>query len=65
LLLATAADIEALKAEKIGSKLLQEIVQELTLKIGEKIDVSEDFLKELYQVKVRLVLMFTVESLVF
>jgi elongation factor Ts len=39
LLTSSAADIEALKAEKLGSLTVQEKVQELTLKIGEKIDV--------------------------
>ncbi len=34
-----ATDVEALKAESLGSSTLQETVQELTLKIGEKLDV--------------------------
>lgn len=34
-----ASDIAALKEEKMGDRTLQEHVQELTLKIGEKIDV--------------------------
>lgn len=34
-----ASDVEALKAEKLDNKSLQETIQELTLKIGEKIDV--------------------------
>tara|TARA_Y100001936_G_C16077173_1_gene674847 strand:+ start:1518 stop:2438 length:921 start_codon:yes stop_codon:yes gene_type:complete len=39
LLSSNAADAEALKSEKMGSRTVQEAVQELTLKIGEKIDV--------------------------
>lgn len=39
LLTSKANDIEALKTEKIGNRTVQESVQELTLKIGEKIDV--------------------------
>ncbi len=35
----SATDVEALKAESLGSSTLQETVQELTLKIGEKLDV--------------------------
>jgi elongation factor Ts len=34
-----AADIDALKSEKLGNSTLLESIQELTLKIGEKIDV--------------------------
>ncbi len=34
-----ASDVDALKTETMGSSTLQEVVQELTLKIGEKIDV--------------------------
>ncbi len=39
LLSSNAADAEALKSETMGSRTVQEAVQELTLKIGEKIDV--------------------------
>ncbi len=39
LLTSNASDVEALKAEKMGDLTIQEKVQELTLKIGEKIDV--------------------------
>lgn len=39
LLSSSAADITALGAEKLGGTTIQEKVQELTLKIGEKIDV--------------------------
>ncbi|MBD65135.1 MAG: elongation factor Ts [Halobacteriovoraceae bacterium] len=39
LLSSNASDVEALKAEKMGSNTIQETVQELTLKIGEKIDI--------------------------
>jgi elongation factor Ts len=39
LVTSTASDVEALKNEKIGSNTVAEIVQELTLKIGEKIDI--------------------------
>ena len=35
----SASDIDALKNETMGGKTLQETIQELTLKIGEKIDV--------------------------
>ncbi len=35
----SASDVAALKEEKMGDRTLQEHVQELTLKIGEKIDV--------------------------
>ena len=35
----SAADVDALKAESVDGKTIQEHVQELTLKIGEKIDV--------------------------
>lgn len=35
----SATDIEALKAESVDGKTIQEHIQELTLKIGEKIDV--------------------------
>ena len=34
-----ASDVEALKAEKMGDRTVSEVVQELTLKIGEKIDI--------------------------
>ena len=39
LVTSSASDVEALKAEKMGSNTVQETVQELTLKIGEKIDI--------------------------
>ncbi len=39
LLTSTAKDIEAFKAEKLGSSTVTERIQELTLKIGEKIDI--------------------------
>jgi elongation factor Ts len=39
LLKSNAKDIESLKNEKIGNVTVQERIQELTLKIGEKIDV--------------------------
>ncbi|MAZ48343.1 MAG: elongation factor Ts [Halobacteriovoraceae bacterium] len=39
LVTSSASDIEGLKAEKMGSSTVQETVQELTLKIGEKIDI--------------------------
>lgn len=39
LLSSNASDIEALREEKMGERTIQETVQELTLKIGEKIDV--------------------------
>jgi elongation factor Ts len=39
LITSPATDIEALKAEKMGDRLVSEVVQELTLKIGEKIDI--------------------------
>ena len=39
ILTSSASDVEALKAEKLGEFTLQEKIQELTLKIGEKIDV--------------------------
>lgn len=34
-----AADVEALKSESFGNSTVQETIQELTLKIGEKIDI--------------------------
>lgn len=39
LLTSTADDVEALKEDMVDGKKLQEVIQELTLKIGEKIDV--------------------------
>ncbi len=39
LISSSATDVEALKNEKMGSSTVAETVQELTLKIGEKIDV--------------------------
>jgi len=39
LITSNAADIEALKTEKMGAKTVAETIQELTLKIGEKIDI--------------------------
>jgi elongation factor Ts len=39
LVTSNATDVTALKSEKMGSSTLQESIQELTLKIGEKIDV--------------------------
>ena len=39
LLTSNAADIESVKSEKIGNLTIQEKIQELTLKIGEKIDL--------------------------
>ena len=39
LLTTSATDVEALKSEKLEGSTLQETIQELTLKIGEKIDV--------------------------
>ena len=39
LVTSSASDVEALKTEKMGSSTVQETVQELTLKIGEKIDI--------------------------
>ena len=39
LITSKATDIESLKNEKMGNSTVQESVQELTLKIGEKIDV--------------------------
>lgn len=39
LITSNAADVDALKDEKMGDKTVAETVQELTLKIGEKIDV--------------------------
>ena len=39
LITSNATDVEALKSEKMGSSTVAETVQELTLKIGEKIDV--------------------------
>ena len=47
LLTSSAKDIEALKAEKLDGKSLQDTVQELTLKIGEKIDVRRFLRREL------------------
>ncbi len=41
----SATDVDALKAEKFGTSTLQETIQELTLKIGEKIDVRR-FMKK-------------------
>ena len=35
----SAASVEELKSEKLGERTLDETIQELTLKIGEKIDV--------------------------
>jgi len=35
----SAKDVESLKSEKLNGKTLQEVIQELTLKIGEKIDI--------------------------
>lgn len=35
----SASDVAALKAEKLGDRTIEETVQELTLKIGEKIDI--------------------------
>ena len=39
LVTSTATTVEALKAESFGERTLEETIQELTLKIGEKIDV--------------------------
>lgn len=39
LLTSSAKDIEAFKAEKLGNSTVTEKIQELTLKIGEKIDI--------------------------
>ena len=39
LLTSNATSVEALREEKLGDRSVQELVQELTLKIGEKIDV--------------------------
>ena len=39
LVTSTASSVEALKAENFGERTLDETIQELTLKIGEKIDV--------------------------
>ena len=39
LLTSTANDVEAFKSEKLGSSTVTERIQELTLKIGEKIDI--------------------------
>jgi translation elongation factor Ts len=64
LLTSTASDVEALKNEKSDLILLLKLFKSLHLKLVKRL-ISEDFLKELFQVKVRLVLMFTVESLVF
>ncbi len=39
LITSSAADVEGLKTEKMGDLTVAEVVQELTLKIGEKIDI--------------------------
>ena len=39
LVTSSASDVAALKEEKMGDRTVQEVVQELTLKIGEKIDI--------------------------